>query len=81
MISQGKNTPLSVILIGLFAVITTTAQNSSETSTSATIDDSTPLQISKDTLELISYIVGWIYFAAWSISFYPQIIQNFQRKR
>ncbi|CAF1011873.1 unnamed protein product [Adineta ricciae] len=25
-------------------------------------------------------IVGWIYFIAWSISFYPQIILNFQRR-
>uniref|UniRef100_A0A1I7XU70 Cystinosin homolog n=1 Tax=Heterorhabditis bacteriophora TaxID=37862 RepID=A0A1I7XU70_HETBA len=25
-------------------------------------------------------IVGWAYFFAWSISFYPQIILNFQRK-
>ncbi|KAH7726961.1 Protein CTNS-1 a [Aphelenchoides avenae] len=25
-------------------------------------------------------IVGWLYFFAWSISFYPQIILNFQRK-
>lgn len=29
---------------------------------------------------LISFIVGWIYFAAWSISFYPQIWINFKRK-
>ncbi|EFO13524.1 hypothetical protein LOAG_15005, partial [Loa loa] len=25
-------------------------------------------------------ITGWIYFVAWSISFYPQIILNFTRK-
>jgi cystinosin len=25
-------------------------------------------------------IVGWIYFFAWSISFYPQIILNFRRR-
>lgn len=30
-------------------------------------------------LTLIS-IVGWIYFAAWSISFYPQILLNWRRK-
>jgi cystinosin len=29
---------------------------------------------------LISLIVGWIYFVAWSISFYPQIWYNFKRK-
>ncbi|KAK6022169.1 Lysosomal Cystine Transporter, partial [Ostertagia ostertagi] len=25
-------------------------------------------------------IVGWAYFTAWSVSFYPQIILNYQRK-
>lgn len=28
----------------------------------------------------VSQIIGWVYFLAWSISFYPQIITNFQRK-
>ena len=31
-------------------------------------------------LSLISAIVGWIYFVAWSASFYPQIYTNFRRK-
>lgn len=26
-------------------------------------------------------IVGWIYFSAWSISFYGQIYENFKNKR
>ncbi|CEF60845.1 Cystinosin [Strongyloides ratti] len=33
--------------------------------------------------DIISYLVvitGWIYFIAWSISFYPQIYLNFKRK-
>ncbi|XP_044017724.1 cystinosin homolog isoform X1 [Aphidius gifuensis] len=33
-----------------------------------------------DTLYHISNIVGWIYFLAWSISFYPQIYSNYKRK-
>lgn len=24
-------------------------------------------------LDIFSIVVGWIYFAAWSISFYPQV--------
>lgn len=28
----------------------------------------------------LSQVIGWSYFVAWSISFYPQIIVNFQRK-
>ncbi|XP_025409626.1 cystinosin homolog isoform X2 [Sipha flava] len=31
-------------------------------------------------LALISEIVGWIYFVAWSISFYPQMYENWVRK-
>lgn len=28
----------------------------------------------------ISAILGWVYFAAWSISFYPQLYTNYRRK-
>mgnify|MGYP003386095353 FL=1 len=28
----------------------------------------------------VSSILGWIYFFAWSLSFYPQILLNFSRK-
>lgn len=28
----------------------------------------------------VSLIVGWVYFVAWSISFYPQIFINYKRK-
>lgn len=28
----------------------------------------------------ISAIVGWVYFLAWSVSFYPQIYINYKRK-
>ena len=29
---------------------------------------------------VVSDIVGWIYFVAWSASFYPQSIENYQSK-
>ncbi|CAG0890575.1 unnamed protein product [Darwinula stevensoni] len=32
------------------------------------------------TVDLIADLVGWIYFFAWSISFYPQIYSNWRRK-
>ncbi|CAF3706568.1 unnamed protein product [Rotaria sordida] len=31
-------------------------------------------------LNIFIQIVGWIYFLAWSVSFYPQIILNFRRR-
>ena len=34
-----------------------------------------------EVLDIISTVVGWIYFVAWTVSFYPQIVENFRRKR
>ena len=34
----------------------------------------------KDSLYYISHVLGWIYFVAWSISFYGQVIENYRRK-
>jgi len=31
-------------------------------------------------IDVIGIVIGWLYFAAWSISFYPQIWINFKRK-
>uniref|UniRef100_A0A8D3CGU0 Cystinosin n=2 Tax=Scophthalmus maximus TaxID=52904 RepID=A0A8D3CGU0_SCOMX len=31
-------------------------------------------------LSVISQVIGWIYFLAWSVSFYPQAWENWRRK-
>ncbi|CAN2387838.1 L-cystine transmembrane transporter activity [Pristimantis euphronides] len=31
-------------------------------------------------VEVIEQIIGWIYFVAWSVSFYPQVFENWKRK-
>ncbi|EDV22287.1 uncharacterized protein TRIADDRAFT_29291, partial [Trichoplax adhaerens] len=31
-------------------------------------------------LVTINAVIGWIYFAAWTISFYPQVYENWRRK-
>jgi len=31
-------------------------------------------------LTVLSSVIGWIYFVAWSVSFYPQVILNYNRK-
>lgn len=36
--------------------------------------------IKSKSVELLSTIIGWTYFVAWSVSFYPQIWDNFRRK-
>lgn len=30
---------------------------------------------------VVADVIGWLYFAAWSVSFYPQIFDNWKRKR
>lgn len=32
-------------------------------------------------MEVLYNVLGWIAFCSWSISFYPQVILNFRRKR
>lgn len=32
-------------------------------------------------LVVINAVIGWIYFVAWSVSFYPQVVTNWRRKR
>ena len=32
-------------------------------------------------LIIVNAVIGWIYFVAWSISFYPQVYINWKRKR
>jgi cystinosin len=31
-------------------------------------------------LEVLYQVIGWIAFAAWSFSFYPQVVLNYRRK-
>ncbi|XP_062888867.1 cystinosin-like isoform X1 [Mobula hypostoma] len=38
------------------------------------------LVMQSSALYLLSEVIGWIYFLAWSISFYPQVIENWRRK-
>uniref|UniRef100_G1LRL7 Cystinosin n=2 Tax=Ailuropoda melanoleuca TaxID=9646 RepID=G1LRL7_AILME len=38
------------------------------------------LVIHSNTVSIINQVIGWIYFVAWSISFYPQVVTNWRRK-
>ncbi|XP_053312954.1 cystinosin-like isoform X2 [Spea bombifrons] len=38
------------------------------------------LVIHSFTVEVLEQIIGWIYFLAWSVSFYPQVFENWRRK-
>jgi len=50
--------------------------------TNLTERDFLRINIARSTkLDKVINIVGWLYFAAWSCSFYPQIVLNFRRQR
>ncbi|KAI0230248.1 Cystinosin [Lamellibrachia satsuma] len=36
--------------------------------------------VHSEPVEIISAVIGWIYFIAWSVSFYPQVFYNWRRK-
>lgn len=38
------------------------------------------LVIRSTALGIVNQVIGWIYFLAWSISFYPQVFENWKRK-
>ncbi|XP_041913541.1 cystinosin isoform X2 [Alosa sapidissima] len=38
------------------------------------------LVVRSNILAIIDQVIGWIYFVAWSISFYPQAYENWKRK-
>ncbi|KAJ6657333.1 hypothetical protein lerEdw1_002700 [Lerista edwardsae] len=38
------------------------------------------LVIRSSALRIVDQVIGWIYFLAWSISFYPQVFENWRRK-
>ncbi|XP_072449836.1 cystinosin-like isoform X1 [Chiloscyllium punctatum] len=38
------------------------------------------LVVQSNVLRIVCQLIGWIYFFAWSISFYPQVIENWRRK-
>lgn len=38
------------------------------------------LIVRSNVLFIINQIIGWIYFLAWSVSFYPQVFENWKRR-
>ncbi|XP_004716219.2 cystinosin [Echinops telfairi] len=38
------------------------------------------LVVHSNVVGIINQVIGWIYFVAWSISFYPQVFKNWRRR-
>ena len=45
-----------------------------------TYGDGTPIVKNVDMWKYIAFVIGWMYLFAWSFSFFPQAIENYQRK-
>lgn len=78
-IQAGQNITITVspLKAGHVDIVTKTERDTNVSSTEAFVRVTV---MKSDTVDLISTIVGWIYFVAWSISFYPQIWDNYKRK-
>ena len=37
--------------------------------------------VNEDAVNAASDVIGWLYFFAWSASFYPQSYENYKRKK
>ncbi|XP_078054181.1 cystinosin [Mustelus asterias] len=55
-------------------------QNNSSSNVTRTLARIHFLVVQSSALRIICQVIGWIYFVAWSISFYPQVIENWKRK-
>ena len=67
---------VKVVKAGQSIILTSSIPNTIDTA-----DSSITLNIKKSrTVEDFVNIIGWISFILWSISFYPQIFNNFKRK-
>lgn len=37
--------------------------------------------VNEDAVNVVSDIIGWLYFLSWSASFYPQSYENYKAKK
>lgn len=79
-VKSGDEIPLTVTAIG--AGNSLIEANLTEDSVSESLKDVfLRVKIFKNpALDTFSLAIGWIYFVAWSVSFYPQIYENYKRK-
>lgn len=78
-INSGGNVTITLTAVKAGHVIVTAVPSQANISFEKTAYVRVDVMKSK-ALETFSTVVGWVYFVAWSVSFYPQIIENFRRK-
>ncbi|XP_046422076.1 cystinosin homolog isoform X2 [Neodiprion virginianus] len=71
----------TITVFGLSAGYSTVSANVTPSDAASVTNAFVRVTIEKsETLRHVSVVVGWVYFLAWSISFYPQIHINYKRK-
>ncbi|XP_017046451.1 cystinosin homolog [Drosophila ficusphila] len=77
----GSNQNQSVVITGLIAGYVKVVADSDAANTEIVKDVFVRVTVAKSrALIYTSIVFGWVYFVAWSVSFYPQIWVNFRRK-
>ncbi|GBG28292.1 Cystinosin [Hondaea fermentalgiana] len=69
---RGRSTLGLVALVGVFIIGLVTLAYAEH--------DNGPGKSKNGFWRALSWVIGWLYFVAWSVSFYPQLVLNYQRK-
>ncbi|XP_076441400.1 cystinosin-like [Babylonia areolata] len=78
---QPGNTSLQARVIGKHAGHVTLGVNSSSSQFEDLKDAFVRVEVVHSTILItINAVIGWLYFVAWSVSFYPQVYSNWKRK-
>ncbi|XP_026201707.1 cystinosin isoform X2 [Anabas testudineus] len=75
-----KETSVSFTVTGLDVGQVTTYLYSNNTDLNGLPVRISFMVVHSNALSVISQVIGWIYFVAWSVSFYPQAWENWRRK-
>ncbi|XP_064605192.1 cystinosin-like [Liolophura sinensis] len=77
--NTSEGVPISVHALGAGAIIL--GVNTSSEEIDHADDTFVRIDIVHNSIVVtVSAVIGWLYFVAWSVSFYPQVIENFRRK-
>ncbi|XP_033222103.1 cystinosin homolog isoform X2 [Belonocnema kinseyi] len=81
IVEKGSKDNWTIIVQGLGAGNVILGANVTPSNITSFTDAFLRITVEKsDVLNHVSTVVGWLYFLAWSVSFYPQIYSNYKRK-
>ncbi|XP_038130542.1 cystinosin isoform X1 [Cyprinodon tularosa] len=75
-----KTTSVNFTVIGRHAGQVTTFLSTNNTELNSPSTRIRFIVIHSRVLSVVAQVIGWVYFVAWSVSFYPQALENWRRK-